>query len=98
MCNLLFEMEQKLALHPDEQTFVRLHRRMRQVTDEAGYYIHNPLGEDYSETRTDVEASIRQDIAGKTMRIRSVLKPAVYRKTDGGRALLVQRGVVIVDE
>jgi hypothetical protein len=98
MCNLLFEMEQKWVTKSGDKAIVRLHRRMMQTLDEAGYYVHNPLGEDYDETRTDVEASICRDDSGDAkMCIRTVMKPVVYRKSENDALLLVQRGVVIVN-
>jgi hypothetical protein len=97
MCNLLFEMERKWVAGCGDDAAARLHRRMMQVIDEAGYRIHNPLNEIYDETRTDVEASILQDDSGHAhvMRIRTVLKPVIYRKTADESLSLVQRGVVI---
>jgi hypothetical protein len=96
MSNLLFEMERKFVSGSGDEPLIRLHRRMAKVIDDAGYYVHNPVGEAYSETRTDLEASVRQDADDETACIQSVLKPVVYRKTDGGTLILVQKGVVIV--
>jgi hypothetical protein len=97
MSNLLFEMEQKRVAKSDDKALARLHQRMMQTLGEAGYIIHNPLGEDYDETRTDVEASICRDGSdGGTMTVRTVLKPVVYRKSDRNDYILVQRGAVIV--
>jgi hypothetical protein len=98
MSNLLFEMEQKWVTKSGDKAIVRLHQRMMQTLNEAGYYVHNPLGEDYDETRADVEASISRDDVGDTkMCIRTVMKPVVYRKLDNDDLLLVQRGAVIVN-
>jgi hypothetical protein len=97
MCNLLFEMERRWMDKCDGDAVIRLHRRMMQVIDDAGYRIHNPLNEIYDETRTDVEASILQDDSehAHVMRIRTALKPVIYRKAADESLLLVQRGVVI---
>jgi ribulose-5-phosphate 4-epimerase/fuculose-1-phosphate aldolase len=99
MCNLLFEMEQKWVTKSGDKATVRLYQRMMQTLDEAGYYVHNPLGEKYDETRTDVEASVCSEETGDAdaeMCIRTVMKPVVYRKSDNDGPLLVQRGAVIV--
>lgn len=96
MCNLLFEMEQRFVAKSNDNSMIRLHKRMMQVVEEAGYMLHNPQGESCSETRTDIEASILTDIAVENAVIGEVLKPVVYRKEDGGSRLLIQKGIVII--
>jgi hypothetical protein len=91
MANLVFELEKKLPANPTLQRNVD---RMKSVLEEAGLLLLNPLGEPYSETRTDLEASIAG--AGKApLQVLDVIKPVVYARQAGGRAL-VQKGVVIV--
>jgi hypothetical protein len=96
MCNLLFEMEQRFVSKSEDKSLNRLYQRMMQITFDAGYQIYNPSGEDYRETRTDVEASILQDATGEQLSIKTVLKPVIYRKPDNESPYLVQKGVVIV--
>ncbi|MDR2776352.1 MAG: hypothetical protein LBC19_16760, partial [Tannerella sp.] len=76
MCNLLFEMEQKWVTKSTDKAAIRLHQRMMQTLEDAGYCVYNPQGEKYDETRTDVEAAIsRDDDSEAAMRIRTVMKP-----------------------
>jgi hypothetical protein len=89
-------MERKFVSESGDESLNRLHRRMTKVVDDAGYYIHNPSGETYSETRTDLEASVSRDDGDGTARILTVIKPVIYRKTTVGTLVLVQKGIVIV--
>ena len=91
MANLVFELEKRLP-----QAGPGVHRtvaRMNQVLEEAGLLILNPVGEAFTETRTDVEATIVGSSHDK-LKITEVLKPVVYLKQDGKNVLL-QRGVVL---
>ncbi|MDR2119508.1 MAG: hypothetical protein LBP64_01355 [Tannerella sp.] len=97
MCNLLFEMEQKWVTKSGDGALMRLHRRMMQTIADAGYMVYNPQGEDYDETRTDIEASVCDDASDAgAMRIQTVMKPVVYHKADDNTLLLVQRGAAVV--
>ncbi|MBS1564294.1 MAG: hypothetical protein JST39_07880, partial [Bacteroidetes bacterium] len=89
---LVFELEKKSQKDagPGVQ---RTLSRMQQVLEEAGLLILNPLGEAFSDTRTDVEATLTGSIHGK-MKITEVLKPIVYMEQEG-KKMLVQRGVVL---
>jgi hypothetical protein len=93
MANLVFEIEKKLA--PTELPGAkRIVAKMVQVLEEENLMVLNPLGEAFTETRTDVEATIVGDARGK-LQITDVIKPVIYRKEDG-KNILVQRGVVLV--
>lgn len=93
MANLVFELEKKLPQAGQPQGVQRTIARMGQVLEEAGLLILNPTGEAYSETRTDVEATIVGSAHSKLV-ITEVLKPVIYQKLDG-KNVLVQRGVVL---
>jgi molecular chaperone GrpE (heat shock protein) len=92
MANLVFELEKKSQKEasPGVQ---RTLTRMQQVLEEAGLLILNPLGEAFSDTRTDVEATLVGALHDK-LTITEVLKPIVYGSQEG-RRVLVQRGVVL---
>ena len=57
MANLVFELEKKLSEN-DSPGVKRNVQRMKDVLEEAGVLLMNPLGEPYQETRTDLEANI----------------------------------------
>ena len=96
MANLVFELEKKLQTQPGAPAVLRSVDRMKAVIGEAGLLLVNPAGEAYSETRTDLEASITGPASGKLV-VLDVIKPIVYTSQDGRRNL-VQRGVVIVGQ
>ena len=93
MANLVFELEKKLTDN-NSPGLKRTVQRMRDVLDEAGILILNPMGEPYQETRTDLEANIVAPAKG-VLYIVDVIKPVLYTQDQQGKALL-QKGVVIV--
>ena len=93
MANLVFELEKKLT-DSDSPGVKRNLQRMKDVLEEAGILLLNPLSEPYQETRTDLEANITSPAKGNLF-VLDVIKPVLYTKQEGGRALL-QKGVVIV--
>jgi hypothetical protein len=93
MANLIFELEKKLAAN-ESPAVKRSFERMKAVLEEAGITMLNPMGENYQETRTDLEASLVSPPKGQLV-ILDVIKPIVYTHHDQGKALL-QKGVVIV--
>jgi hypothetical protein len=93
MANLVFELEKKLAAN-ESPGIKRTVARMKDVVEEAGILILNPLGEPYAETRTDLEANIVSP-AKDVLFIVDVIKPVLYVQEPQGKALL-QKGVVIV--
>lgn len=96
MANLLFDLDKKIVSKDDNPTLLRIYDKMKSVVEEAGIFVYNPAGEKYTETRTDVEASI----SGSSMNnlvISDVIKPVLY-KEENGRKMLLQKGVVIVNE
>ncbi|TXF87764.1 hypothetical protein FUA23_17695 [Neolewinella aurantiaca] len=105
LINQLFELEKKLEDQLDNRALARPLDRMKRLFEESlpnaegavpvGLFVHNPIGEKYTETRTDCEASIAGEGEGK-LRIVEVIKPIVYLR-GGGYNQIVQRGVVIVE-
>jgi hypothetical protein len=94
MANLVFELEKKLSATQPSTGIVRNIDRMKTVLEEAGILMMNPFGDPYNEARTDLEANITGEAAGK-LYVLDVIKPIVYTQNEGSRCLL-QKGVVIV--
>ena len=94
MANLVFELEKKLGSAQPSSGVRRNIDRMKLVLEEAGLLLLNPLGEAYTETRTDLEASITGGGSG-SLEILDVIKPIVYTNREGQRSL-IQKGVVVV--
>ncbi len=93
LLNQLFEIEAKTA-RLEGVSLSRNIRRMYHELDACGYVAKNPLGEKFTEQRTDVEASLTCDYHDN-MKITRVLKPIVYKR-EGGTLVLVQKGIVMV--
>lgn len=92
--NQLLEIEQKLIQENLIDKFDRNLRRLKNTFEGLGLNIINPMGEKYSESRTDYEASIVGNV-NSNMIITQVIKPIIYQTKDGERTLL-QKGIVIV--
>jgi hypothetical protein len=95
LINQLFEMQQKLAQNGLADQYSRNFNRLYNVFEEEGYMVQDPIGETYSETRTDYEASITGK-SGSSMKITRTIKPIVYQKSSNGIQLM-QKGVVIAE-
>lgn len=95
LINQLTEVEQKIRQNGQEEQFQRNFSRMYHILESEGYVCQYPLGEAYSDSRTDCEANIAGS-PGRNMVITKVIKPIVYQKGDSGMTLL-QRAVVIVE-
>jgi hypothetical protein len=93
LLNQLFELEKKIQKSADSSTLSRPIDRMKETFEEMGYRLHNPQGEPYNETRTDVEANI-VGTATNGLVITDVIKPIVYYK-DAERSTMLQKGIVI---
>ena len=90
--NCIFEIEKKIT--ENDTTIKRNIDRIKNTFEELGLKYHNPIGENYSETRTDCEASISGDLSSK-LKIINVVKPIIYAKSDHGYSI-IQRAVVVV--
>jgi ribosomal protein S8 len=93
--NQLVEIRQKIKQEKLEEKFERNFNRIFSVIEDEGYIYQYPLGEKYTETRTDCEATIigRET---RSMVITQVIKPIIYKKNPEG-LILVQKGIVIVE-
>ena len=93
--NQIFEIEKKLSLYGDPNNLGRNINRTKDAIEELGFFYEDPIGQDFQETRTDIEATI----SGKgteQLKIVEVIKPIVRY---GQRALsrVVQKGIVVVE-
>jgi len=99
----VFEIERKSDLLQESNS---INRNVSKIKDlfgnifstsselDTGLSYHNPIGESYNETRTDLEASI----AGNSIEnliIKEVIKPIIrFRK--GKATIIARKGVVVV--
>jgi hypothetical protein len=104
--NQIFEIEKKATNIKEENSIQRNLNRMKGILEEEffkgsstiGLTYHNPLGETYSETRTDCEATIAgTDV--ENLEITEVIKPIIfysYQENEKTLKVIVQQAVVIV--
>jgi len=93
--NQLFEIQTKVKESCTSANFERNFNRLFSLFEEEGYFVQDPTGEKYSETRTDCEASITGQLDSK-LRITRTIKPIIYHRKDGDVRLL-QKAVVIAE-
>jgi hypothetical protein len=95
----VFEIEKKVDNLSESNSIsrnvIRLKEMFEQLEPEGGLFYHNPIGELYNETRTDIEANIAGNSADNLV-ITEVIKPIVrYRK--GGITIIARKGIVVVE-
>jgi len=103
--NQIFEIEKKCANLNEENSIQRNINKMKGLLEveffkgssTIGLTYHNPLGEGYSDTRTDCEATIA-GTGVENLRIVEVIKPIIfyaYRENEKVIKVIVQPAVVI---
>lgn len=92
--NNLYDIERKLALHGDPAHAIRNVERIKEVFQQQGLFVEDPLGLTFRETRTDLEASIIGE-STENLVVIEVMKP-IIRLTSGPVSRVVQKGIVIV--
>lgn len=92
--NQLFDIEKKVVQQPLEKSINRNLSRLKVPFKTLGYTYHNPLGEKYTLTRLDCEATISGASADNLVII-EVIKPIIYFQQNGQNQI-VQKGIVIV--
>jgi hypothetical protein len=92
--NQVFEMEKKVAAKPEMAVLQRNIDRIKASLEAMQITYHNPIGEKYSETRTDCEANIVGELKNN-MVIADVIKPVIFNAAQGS-PVIVQKAVVLV--
>lgn len=104
--NQIFEIEKKASNLKEENSIQRNLNKIKGILEEEffkgssniGFTYHNPLGESYSETRTDCEATI-SGTGVDNLEIIEVIKPIIfysYQEEEKIKKIIVQPAVVIV--
>ena len=95
LINQVHDLDKK-ASAKEEKSLLRNINRIKELIQEEGFLIVNPLGQPLDDTRTDCEASIAGDKT-ESLNIVEVIKPVIYKKSSQGEAALIQRGIVIAE-
>ena len=104
--NQIFEIEKKATNLKEENSIQRNLNKMKGILEEEffkgsstiGLTYHNPVGESYSDTRTDCEATI-SGTGVENLEIVEVIKPIIfyaYHENEKVIKVIVQPAVVIV--
>ena len=95
-----FEIEKKLEGISEPNSINRNVNRIKEIFEyletETGLIYQNPLGENFNETRTDLEASIAGNSA-ENLVIKEIIKPIIRLRTNSGATTIVRKGVVVVE-
>jgi adenylate cyclase class IV len=91
IANQLHALEKKIEKDTNFANYNRHLQRIRQAVEEMGVTFHNPEGEKYADTRTDIEANITGE-PSENMVITQAIKPIVMQNGQ-----IIQSGIVIVE-
>jgi len=98
LCNIINQihsLEAKLMSSDEHKTLDRRFQRIKKSFEDMNLFIHNPIGEAYTETRLDCEASISGE-SSENLKIIEVIKPVIYFKNEDDNEI-IQRAVVIAE-
>lgn len=93
--NNIYEVYVKIELHGDSARIERNLGRMIDVLKDQGLTFEDPMGQNYDETRTDLEATISGESTEK-LEVIEVIKP-IIRLSVGPVSKVVQKGIVVVE-
>lgn len=92
--NQLYDIERKLMLHGDAAGILRNVERLKDAFAGESLFYEDPMGQEFNETRADVEASIAGESV-ENLVVAEVIKP-VIRHGDKAYSRVIQRGIVVV--
>lgn len=95
LLNNLFEIEKKIEMSSEHSNLKRNVDRMKELLADHKVFFENPMGERFSETRTDLEATIT-GTGTDDLRVIDVIKP-IIRVGDRALSRVVQKGIVVVE-
>jgi hypothetical protein len=91
IANQVCFLEKKLQADSSNASLIRHIQRMKQALEDLEIRYHDPEGEKYTDSRTDVEANIMGEVSDQ-MSISQTIKPIVFQNN-----IIVQMGIVIVE-
>ena len=99
--NQLFEIEKKVRKIVEPNSIDRNIKKLNEIFESGEFSegiqltYHDPIGENFDETRTDCEANIAGE-STENLIITEVIKP-IIRYSQQGSSLIIQKAVVIVE-
>jgi hypothetical protein len=95
LLNNLCDIERKLRIHGDPGNARRNLDRIKETLEDEKIFYEDPFGERFTETRTDLEASIT-GTGTENLHVVEVIKPIV-RIGDKKFSRVIQKGIVVVE-
>ena len=92
--NNLCDIDRKLSIHGDPGNAKRNVERIKETIEDIKVFYEDPMGQSFSETRTDLEATITGE-GSDNLKVVEVIKP-IIRVGDRKFSRVVQKGIVIV--
>jgi hypothetical protein len=92
--NQLYEAERKLLIYGDPGGVMRNIDRIKSAFAEEKLFYEDPMGQPFSETRTDLDASIAGE-GTEDLHVTEVIKP-VIRLGEAKYSKVIQKGIVVV--
>jgi hypothetical protein len=92
--NNLCDIERKITLHGDPGNVKRNVERIKETFEDERVFYEDPMGQSFTETRTDLTATITGEGADN-LKVVEVIKP-IIRVGDKSFSRVVQKGIVIV--
>ena len=92
--NNLCDIDRKLSIHGDPGNAKRNVERIKETFEDERVFYEDPMGQSFSETRTDLEATITGE-GSDNLKVVEVIKP-IIRVGDRNFSRVVQKGIVIV--
>jgi len=93
--NNICDIERKLKIHGDLGNARRNVERIKETFKDENIFYEDPMGQIFTETRTDIEASIT-GTGMENLHVVEVIKPIV-RIGDKRFSRVIQKGIVIVE-
>ena len=95
LLNNVCDIERKLQIHGDPGNAQRNVDRIKEAFETEKIFYEDPMGELFTETRTDLEASITGS-GTENLHVVEVIKPVV-RVGDKNYSRVIQKGIVVVE-
>jgi hypothetical protein len=93
--NQVYELERKIGQLTDSEGIMRQVRRMKDLFEQDFQLTYeDPIGQQFNETRTDVEARVAGDSADNLVIIET-LKPVIRFWHNPRQSEIVQKGIVV---
>lgn len=92
--NNLCDLDRKLSIHGDPGNAKRNVERIKETIEDIKFFYEDPMGQSFSETRTDLDATITGE-GSDNLKVVEVIKP-IIRVGDRNFSRVVQKGIVIV--